>query len=115
MRVGVAGEQPERDEHPFEGEPERRHEPERGEPVERGAVQSEADREREPDSDRGGEGWTSTTLPPIRRLSSAGLPVATARPWSMITTWLARWSASSRYCVVKSTSVPVSTRPNRVP
>ena len=59
---------------------------------------------------------TSITSPPMRRLSSAGVPAATARPWSTITTWSASWSASSRYWVVSSTSVPVSTRrADRVP
>ena len=54
--------------------------------------------------------------PPIRRLSSAGLPAATDLPWSMITTWLARWSASSRYWVVSSTSVPAcDQRADRLP
>ncbi len=51
----------------------------------------------------------STMSRPARLFSSAGVPVAIDRPWSMITTWSASWSASSRYCVVNSTSVPART------
>ena len=51
-----------------------------------------------------------STSRPTRRLSSAGVPAGDRPPWSTITIWLARWSASSRYWVVSSTSVPSSTR-----
>ncbi len=42
------------------------------------------------------------TSRPARDLSSAGVPSAMTRPWSMITMRSARWSASSRYWVVSS-------------
>ena len=72
---------------------------------------------------RAGRAASATPLPGRRRggpgsrpcpgrraaFSSSGVPVAMARPWSMITTWSASWSASSRYCVVSSTSVPAWT------
>ena len=51
----------------------------------------------------------STTSRPASAFSSSGVPVAIDRPWSTMTTWSASWSASSRYCVVSSTSVPSRT------
>ena len=41
-----------------------------------------------------------------RAVSAAGLPSATTRPWSTITTWSASASASSIRCVVSSTATP---------
>ncbi len=43
-------------------------------------------------------------------LSSSGVPAAITWPWSTMTTSRASWSASSRYWVVSSTSVPSATR-----
>ena len=54
----------------------------------------------------GSAGATSSTCPPVLAFSSSGVPVATTRPWSMTTTSLARWSASSRYWVVSKTVTP---------
>ena len=45
---------------------------------------------------------------PTSAFSAAGVPSATSRPWSMIPTRSASWSASSRYCVVRKTVVPSS-------
>ena len=45
---------------------------------------------------------------PISAFSSAGVPSATIRPWSMIPTRSASTSASSRYCVVRNTVTPSS-------
>ena len=59
---------------------------------------------------------TSTTSRPARPFSSSGVPVAMARPWSTIVMRSASWSASSRYCVVSSTSVPAAhERPDGLP
>ena len=55
-------------------------------------------------------GRTSITLRPARSFNSSGVPAMMTRPWSMITTCRASWSASSRYWVVSSTSVPSATR-----
>src|SRR4029453_2079196 len=53
---------------------------------------------------------TSNCAPPMRRLSSSGLPAAIVRPWSTTTTRSASSSASSRYCVVSRSVVPSATR-----
>ena len=50
---------------------------------------------------------TSTRSPPTRAFSSSAVPSAMTRPWSMTAMRSARRSASSRYCVVSSTVVPV--------
>ena len=44
----------------------------------------------------------SITSAPSRVFSSSDVPRAITSPWSMTTMWSARWSASSRYCVVSS-------------
>ena len=49
---------------------------------------------------------SSTMSAPTRDLSSSGVPWAMTRPPSMMTMEAARWSASSRYCVVRMMSVP---------
>ena len=49
---------------------------------------------------------SSTMSAPTRDLSSSGVPCAMTRPPSMMTMEAARWSASSRYCVVNTMSVP---------
>ncbi len=53
---------------------------------------------------------TSMRSPPMRDLSSLGEPSATVVPWSSNTMRSARRSASSRYCVVRISVVPVATR-----
>ena len=53
-------------------------------------------------------GTTSTAGRAISALSSAGVPSATIRPWSMIPTRSERTSASSRYWVVRKTVTPSS-------
>src|SRR4029450_4607011 len=60
----------------------------------------------------GADRWTWTVSPPRRALSSAGVPVATMRPWSITATVSASRSASSRYCVVNSIVVPSAARPS---
>ena len=55
------------------------------------------------------------TLRPARCLSSVGVPAATAFPWSMITIWPARWSASSRYCGEEDVGPLLDQSPDRVP
>ena len=57
----------------------------------------------------GSAGRTSRVCWPILAFSSAAVPVAITRPWSMTAIWLASRSASSRYCVVSSTVVPSAT------
>ncbi len=54
-------------------------------------------------------GWISMTSRPPMPFSSSGVPAAMTLPWSTITMSRASWSASSRYCVVSSTSVPSAT------
>src|ERR1022692_2730378 len=59
-------------------------------------------------------GWVGRTAricAPVRALSSCGVPVAITVPWSTTAISIARWSASSRYCVVSSTVTPVAVRP----
>lgn len=51
-------------------------------------------------------GWTAMAWPPTTCLSSAGVPCAMTRPWSMTATSSASASASSRYWVVSSTVTP---------
>ena len=46
----------------------------------------------------------------MRALSCAGVPWATTAPWSSTTISSASWSASSRYCVVRTIVVPSSAR-----
>ena len=53
---------------------------------------------------------TIRVWPPVRAFSSAGVPSATTRPWSMTAIWSASSSASSRYCVVSSTVTPSAVR-----
>ena len=50
---------------------------------------------------------TSTTVAPSRSFSSVAVPSAITLPWSMTTMLSASRSASSRYCVVSSTVVPL--------
>ncbi len=57
---------------------------------------------------------TTRVWPPVLALSSAGVPAATTRPWSITAIWLASSSASSRYCVVSSTVAPAATTPRMV-
>src|SRR5690606_17737622 len=52
---------------------------------------------------------TSMRSPPTWVLRWSAVPRAMARPWSMTTISSARWSASSRYWVVSSSVVPLST------
>ena len=52
---------------------------------------------------------TSSRAPPTCALSSAAVPVAIARPWSMTTIRSASSSASSRYWVVSSSVAPSAT------
>ena len=56
----------------------------------------------------GSAGIASTVGCAISALSSAGVPSATIRPWSMMPTRFASTSASSRYCVVRKTVTPSS-------
>src|SRR3981081_2461264 len=53
---------------------------------------------------------TSMRSLPSRDFNSAEVPDAITLPRSMTTMWSASWSASSRYCVVRSTVVPSATR-----
>ena len=52
---------------------------------------------------------TSTRSPPTWALSSSEVPWAMTWPWSMTAMSSARWSASSRYCVVSSSVAPSRT------
>ena len=54
--------------------------------------------------------WISRRSPPTCSLSSSDVPSAITTPWSTTAIWSARRSASSRYCVVRSTVVPCPTR-----
>ena len=48
------------------------------------------------------------TSEPMECFRSAGAPSATILPWSIMPTRWARWSASSRYCVVRKIVTPLS-------
>ena len=52
---------------------------------------------------------TSRRAPPVCAFSSAAVPPAITRPWSMTTIRSASSSASSRYCVVSSSVTPSAT------
>ncbi len=53
---------------------------------------------------------TSRRSPPTRSFNTSDVPSAMTRPWSITAIVSARRSASSRYCVVRRTVVPSSTR-----